>query len=608
MLHTLSKIGEYLLEGKGVWSKLTSEPRFDPEKTNWVIPILLNCESGVGSIMENEKELFVDEESAIKFRYLNTELWGRRGKKCCVSSESKNLDMLKESLIGKTKSNKGSLSESYDDFYKSKPKESLFRKALEEINKTQFNDEIFDLVNIKGHLQFSKNEEAVLFYVKIKSSKINNGLSIPLFDLEGYEEFVLEKFQKSGIRKGLNYLTGEIDEDILVPDFTGRDNVNKVFQLTTINHITDFDLKNLSKNFQIGKESLSRLNYSSNYVLNNLQTRIAGLQHLVIPNYLAKDLESLDIEEMKLFLDKSSDLLFKSEKLEKDVLRKLPDCSVFWINYIAFETNGNYFKILNTIKDVNSLHLTNVLEAFDEAGWILRNFINLNSSFNLQSIYWIIPVREGSKEKKNAVLAIFKEILEQRKINEGDIFDHFIKMLLCHRYERYRQYQFKTTPNNFDFAIRDTVFKYTAFIYTLKKLNLLNMEDNNLKTETEEKAIYTNAEKIDDFFSKMEYTPEQRAVFYLGRVLSSVAYAQYQKGHKSKPILNKINFNGMDASALERLDLDLSEKSRQYNIHEFTEPNLAKFRSAFKEEKWTLSPQKNVFYLMVGYTFGLTKE
>lgn len=64
----------------------------------------------------------------------------------------------------------------------------------------------------------------------------------------------------------------------------------------------------------------------------------------------------------------------------------------------------------------------------------------------------------------------------------------------------------------------------------------------------------------------------------------------------------------MDASALERLDLDLSEKSRQYNIHEFTEPNLAKFRSTFKEEKWTLSPQKNVFYLMVGYTFGLTKE
>ncbi|WP_130277443.1 hypothetical protein [Cecembia calidifontis] len=115
------------------------------------------------------------------------------------------------------------------------------------MNKSQFDGKIFDLKNIKDYLQFSKNEEAVLFYVKIKSPKINNGLPIPLFDLEGYEEFVLEKFQKSGITKGLNYLTGEINEDILVPDFTGRDNINKVFQLTTINHITDFDLKNLNQ-------------------------------------------------------------------------------------------------------------------------------------------------------------------------------------------------------------------------------------------------------------------------------------------------------------------------------------------------------------------------
>ncbi|RZS98787.1 hypothetical protein [Cecembia calidifontis] len=137
MLATLSKIGEYLLEGKGIWSKLTSEPKFEPEKTNWVIPILLDCEAGIASILEGEKELFVEEESAIKFRYLDTELWGRRGKKCCISSESKNLEMLKESLIGKTWCSKGSLSESYDDFYKSKPKDSLFRKALEEINKSQ---------------------------------------------------------------------------------------------------------------------------------------------------------------------------------------------------------------------------------------------------------------------------------------------------------------------------------------------------------------------------------------------------------------------------------------------------------------------------------------
>lgn len=608
MLHTLSKIGEYLLEGKGIWSKLTSEPRLDPEKTNWVIPILLDCDSSIASLLENEKELFVEEESVIKFRYLNTELWGRRGKKCCVCSESKNLEMLKESLIGKTKSSKGSLSESYDDFYKSKPKDSLFRKALEEINKTQFDGKIFDLAIIKDHLHFSKNEEAVLFYVKIKSLKFNNGLSISLFDLEGYEEFVLEKFGNSEARTGLDYLTGIESQEVSEAAFAGRYNLNKVFQTTSFNYATDFDSLNFNKNFQLSLSTIARLDKSSDFALKRLQTRIAGIPHLVIPNYLYKDLVNLDIGGMELFINKSSDLLFRSEVLEHDVKRKLPETKIFWLNYLGFESDGNSFKIINHIKDVNSAHLKNILEVFDDTHYEFRHFIGEKYPFNLQSIYWIIPVREGSKEKKNAVLAIFKEILEQRKINEGDIFDHFISMLLCHRYGRYRQYQFKSTPNNFDFAIRDTAFKYTAFIYALKKLNLLNMEDNKPKLETDEKATNTNAEKIEDFFLKLDYTQEQKAVFYLGRVLSSVAYAQIQKGHKSKPILNKINYNGMDASALERLDLDLSEKSRQYNIHEFTESNLAKFRSVFKEEKWTLSPQKNVFYLMVGYTFGLTKE
>ncbi len=608
MLSTLEKIGEYLLEGKGIWSKLTSEPRSDSEKTNWVIPILLDCDSGTTAILENEKELFIEGESAIIFRYLNTELWGRRGKKCCISSESKNLEMLKESLVGKSKNSKGSFSDSYDDFYKSKSKDTLFRTALEEINKTKFDNKIFDFANIKEHLQFSKNEDAVLFYVKIKSLNINNGNSIALFDLEGYEEFVIEKFENSEGKNGLDYLTGMESPEVSEAAFAGRYNLNKIFQTTSFNYATDFNPSDFNKNFQTSLSTISRLDKASDFALKRLQTRIAGLPHLVIPNYLFKELIHLDIEEMELFIIKSSDLLFKSELLEHDLDRKLPESNIFWLNYLGFESDGNSFKIINHIKDVNSAHLKNVLEAFDFAGYEFRHMIGEKYSYNLQSIYWIIPVREGSKEKKNVVLTLFKEILEQRKIDEADIFNFFISMLLCHRYERYKQYQFKSSPNNFDFAIRDTVFKYTALIYALKNLNLINMESNNLNPDIKEKPGYTNAEKIEDFFLKMEYTKEQKAVFYLGRVLSSVAYAQYQKGHKSKPVLNKINYNGMEASALERLDLDLSEKSRQYNIHEFTEPNLAKFRSEFKEEKWSLSPQKNVFYLMVGYTFGLTKE
>ena len=96
-------------------------------------------------------------------------------------------------------------------------------------------------------------------------------------------------------------------------------------------------------------------------------------------------------------------------------------------------------------------------------------------------------------------------------------------------------------------------------------------------------------------------------MFYLGRILSSIAYAQYKKGHDSKPVLNKINFNGMDVQSIIRLSLDLSEKARQYNLHLETDGNFARFRENFNEKQWNMSNEQNVFYLMAGYSFGLIK-
>ena len=106
----------------------------------------------------------------------------------------------------------------------------------------------------------------------------------------------------------------------------------------------------------------------------------------------------------------------------------------------------------------------------------------------------------------------------------------------------------------------------------------------------------------------MEYSEAEKALFYLGRILSSIAYAQYKKGHESKPVLNKLNFNGMDTDAIVRLSLDLREKTRQYNIHDKTEWNFSEFTDSFNEKDWPLSKEQNVFYLMAGYSFGLTKS
>ncbi len=140
------------------------------------------------------------------------------------------------------------------------------------------------------------------------------------------------------------------------------------------------------------------------------------------------------------------------------------------------------------------------------------------------------------------------------------------------------------------------------------------MDENIAKSKTVEAGTKNYGQQIESFFDKMGYTETQKALFYLGRVLNQVAYAQKKSNHPTKPVLNKVNYNGMDRDAVLRLNLDLQEKVRQYvskiNLTS-VEFNFSKFTQYFNPNdpaKW-LSPEENVFYILSGYSFyTATKE
>ncbi|MEX0813647.1 MAG: TM1802 family CRISPR-associated protein [Chitinophagales bacterium] len=606
MLQTLSKIGEQLLEGKGVWARLTTEPKYNPDKKNWVCPILFDCVNKEIRFLKDEMELFNPDNSAIEHRYINPEKWGRRGKKCALTVEPKNFSMLEETLFGKKVGEDGSMIRSIEDLpnYTSK----TIYKALKEIN-LELNEsrKILDFTEFKMELNFGKNDEVVLFYSLIQSKAINDSKPTKLNAIDGFDDFIIEKFGSTKGNSGLDQLSGNYSNDVIEAAFQRGYNPNAIFQTSTFNFASNFS--EFQKNFQIENKSTGYLDKGAQYVLKNLQARIAGISHIIIPNYMNKDLVAFNLDETELYLDKSSDLLFGYQSLEADIDRSLPKVGLFWINYIAFESDGNSFKIINHIKDVNSIYLTKLTEVFNRSGNDFKDYIGGKFPFNLQSVFNIIPVRDGNKSKVNLALNLFKDILEQKAVQPENLFKHFIELSLCHWYGRYSAFKNIRQNNSFDFAIKDAVFKYSALIFTLKQLNLLEMEKEiSSQTEGQETSASDYQQRIQTFFDKMEYSEAEKALFYLGRILSSVAYAQYKKGHESKPVLNKINFNGMDADAIVRLSLDLREKTRQYNIHDKTEWNFSEFTDRFNEKNWPLSKEQNVFYLMAGYSFGLTKS
>ncbi len=486
-----------------------------------------------------------------------------------------------------------------------------------------------DIEALKKHYDLKRNEKIILVFASIISkSKHSIEEKTPIVKLDGFDTFLKMKFltkEKSSIKR-MCYILGKQMENVNTPKFKVRYSLNKMFQTTLWNAASEFDKKAFGKNYQINNDVEKNIESGSNYILENYTVKIAGIDHCIIPAFL----HSVEINFDQLIgkIKNNSDLLFNYKKeyesLESDF--DFMGEGVFWVNFLGFESDGKSFKSTNEIKDISKTHFSNILHQLLQTEKDLSeiNGMQWNEvmtygkernryNFNLNTVYNLIPVRKGKKGllgKRNPALIFFKSILEQRKVTIQILFQHFVKLIQIHRFQKKDSYQIRPIDRkNFDFAIRDSVFRYLAFIHFLIKLNLIDMES----TTNSNKATFSKKEykaAILNFFDKMNYDETQQGLFYLGRVLGSVAYAQFKSGHKKKPILNTLNYNGMDLKAIKRLRASLMEKCLQYNKYDTlrkNEFNFSLFNDLFNPEK-TLSAEENLFYLLSGYAFRLDNE
>ena len=125
-----------------------------------------------------------------------------------------------------------------------------------------------------------------------------------------------------------------------------------------------------------------------------------------------------------------------------------------------------------------------------------------------------------------------------------------------------------------------------------------------------------NKGKIQDMISKeiLNYWDDikiyeddcKRALFLLGYQIGEIGRKQTEKDIKKKPILNKLNFQGMGTEKLARLTNDVLEKLKQYDILQYNENAYSALKMLIDTNisGWKLSNQENVFYVLSGYAFS----
>lgn len=632
MLKTIHTLGKEISEGRDEWQDIIETKLKVKTKENdrlLIQNIILDLDTNE-VIISNDNYRAFDEgfETLKELRHLATQ--GGNFKAVYVCVDASNIDKLAKTLFGKPDKetgvypSSGQLMQSIQkdmptlmegDFYKMLAdliplRENFFEYFLGEKGK-------FNLVKVNEKLGLSISNKIVLLYVSIKSEKY--GLdNVPLGEMVGYNEFVRHKFfskketkSAENNKQKLCYVSGELKDDTVMAEFSGanRYNINRMFILDKINYSSDFGgKKSYNKNYQLSEDSLMLLERGSDYILQNLTTNIADVPHALIPEFLSS--KKITRDRLKSILS-DTDLLFNSSKFEAldTFLGKRTQDDTYWLNFLAIDSNGNYFKAGNLIKDVSQFHFITLTRTLSESGKLLSAWLGTKYPFNLNSMYRLIPVRKDN-QNINQALILFGAVLEQRKVELEKLYTHFTELILCHWYERYKSFtNVRSKYENFDYAAKDAVYGYMAFIYSLKQLNLIK----NLSVMDKEKPTVDIARDLEAFFDAMQYTHAQKALFYLGQALTQVGLAQEKKGNK-KTVLNKVNFNGMDKRSIYRLSTDLFEKGTQYNqdnnkpLLEKIKWNLAKFNRGFDFNTWNMNPQEALFFLLSGYTFNIKSK
>jgi CRISPR-associated protein Csh1 len=126
----------------------------------------------------------------------------------------------------------------------------------------------------------------------------------------------------------------------------------------------------------------------------------------------------------------------------------------------------------------------------------------------------------------------------------------------------------------------------------------------------------TSEMKIKDYYKnyieELNFDEQQTALFLLGVLIGKIGNKQFSQLNKGssdndgrKPILNKLNYNGIDKRKIIRLTNDVFSRLNQLKIRHYSEDIFFEMNKLLDKNinSWKLDKEENLFYLLSGYSF-----
>ena len=431
---------------------------------------------------------------------------------------------------------------------------------------------------------------------------------------------------KKKTKKKFCHLCGQAREDVTYEYSYKFDQsrINKIFTATTINTAPGFYKQNYDFVYALCNSCYQRLLAGEKVMRERFFGQIARENAYIIPETLLEDFDYNNLTRIKDGID----FAFKANSAHEWISEvsnevELMEQSFYTVNFIIYRTDGKSVNILQSIEDVPTLRFTRIIKSIaDNQDRLPKHLKKIGMS--ISSIYSLIPVRSNKRREQidiGRVLTFYKILLSGGTIDKVTLFsyatealDKGLKQLTKNEPDNYFNMQlFRYRGGKEDFFIRRIIMGYLVLFHTCQEFNLLNSNEFVDIKSGRDYMVVGFSEKIDDSINKMEeflqqqgFKNEARALFYLGTIVYRVMIAQLGKKHSTKPVLKKIDYQGMNPRDVNRLYLEAVEKLRQYDrMTLFAEALMNRFHyyAGTIGENWPLSEHANVFYIMAGYAY-----
>jgi CRISPR-associated protein Csh1 len=423
------------------------------------------------------------------------------------------------------------------------------------------------------------------------------------------------------------YICGQSKSEVSV-EYTkkfSRTGINKIFITENINATYEFDRNRQNASYSICNQCFNDLKNGEKIIQKDYQIRLAGEHTFIIPEGYHDNFDYAYFPKLKKEIDAlfyPEDYVNFSAHVEEEA--EIVEENNYAINFIVYRTDGNSVTILQTIEDINNKNFSNIIKTFKRNNDCLEKYLkNYSLNFGLHSVYRLIPIKaakDGTQQNIKRVLSFYSAIFKVEKIKTKVLFAYAaeaiekgVSQLQSSKIRNYTNLNLRK-EEGIDYFLKRITMGYLALIKSLQDLHITDKVIFN-ETEGGEQMVENQTMYLTDeteiFLRENGFSKEAKSLFYLGCLLGKVGSAQYMKNHQSKPILNKISFQGMNQKDILRLYNELVEKLRQYKIVNYSnELLMQKFHENFgaSEKKWSLSDQENIFYLMSGYSFLVGKK